>query len=158
MCEYCGCQEVPAIALLTAEHDAVVNLIGEVRSAVAESRLDDAADGCRRMQVLLGPHTRVEEQALFPPMRAEFPDQIDALQAEHRSIEAVLAETSTGTPTDPGWGQRLLGALHELREHILKEQDGVFPASLAVLTPEDWDRLDQARAEGQRAPGPAPRS
>jgi hypothetical protein len=147
MCEYCGCQEVPAIALLTTEHDAVVGLIGDVRAAVERGRWGDVADGCRRMQAVLGPHTRVEEQALFPAMRDEFPAQIDGLLAEHRSIEAVLAEAAAGRPADPAWPARLLGALHDLREHILKEQDGVFPASIAILAAQDWERLDQVRAQ-----------
>jgi len=147
MCEYCGCQAVPAISLLTAEHDTVVNLIGQVRAAVEQARLDEAAQGCRRILTVLGPHTRVEEQALFPAMRAEFPDQIDALLAEHRSIDAILAEAAAGTPTAPDWPRRLLGALHDLREHILKEQDGVFPASLAILAHEDWEMLDRVRGE-----------
>ncbi len=146
MCEYCGCQEVPAIARLTAEHDAIVNLMGQIRTALDHGRLDDAAAGCREILLVLGPHVRVEEGALFPPMRAEFPDQIDALLGEHRSIEPVLAEAVAGTPADPDWPRRLLAALHDLREHILKEQDGVFPASLAILRPEDWDRLDQVRS------------
>jgi hemerythrin-like domain-containing protein len=158
MCEYCGCQEVPAIAQLTNEHDAVVNLIGEVRAAVERTRLDEAAHGCRRILDILGPHTRVEEEALFPPMRDEFPDQIDALLAEHSSIEAVLAAASTGTPVDPRWPRQLLDSLNHLREHILKEQDGVFPASLAVLAPHDWDRLDEVRqAEAGLRPS-APRA
>jgi len=146
MCEYCGCQEVPAIALLTAEHEAIVNLIGEVRGAVQRGRLDEAAEGCRRILRVLGPHTRVEEEALFPPMRAEFGDQVDDLQAEHRAIEAVLAEAVDGTPVDPEWPPRLLVAFHQLREHILKEQDGVFPATLAIFSPKDWDHVDQVRA------------
>jgi hemerythrin-like domain-containing protein len=146
LCEYCGCQALEAIALLTAEHDAIVNLIGEVRTALAQGRVDDAAAGCREMLVALRPHVRVEEQALFPPMRAEFPDQIDALLGEHRLIESVLAEATSGTPAGPDWPARLLAVLHDLREHILKEQDGVFPAALATLRPTDWDRLDQLRA------------
>jgi hypothetical protein len=35
MCEYCGCQAVAAINELTREHDLVVDLITEVRSALA---------------------------------------------------------------------------------------------------------------------------
>ena len=151
MCEYCGCQEVPAIAVLTAEHDAVVTLIGEVRADLRNGRLDAAAAGCRPMFAVLGPHVRVEEQGLFPPMRAEFPDQVDGLQAEHRTIEAVLGEAASGTPTGGDWPARVLRALEDLREHILKEQDGVFPASLAILRPEDWDRIDELRADVSRA-------
>ena len=44
---------------------------------------------------------------------------------------------------------------HDLREHILKEQDGVFPAALANLNPEDWDALDTVWASvGTLLPAP----
>jgi hypothetical protein len=36
--------------------------------------------------------------------------------------------------------------LYLLREHILKEQDGVFPAALISLGPDDWERIGQVRA------------
>lgn len=151
MCEYCGCQEVPAIALLTEEHDAVVNLIGEVRRHVEAQQLDAAVAGCADILRILDPHTRVEEEALFPAMRSEFGDQVGELMAEHRLIEAVLGEATSGAPADPTWPHRLLATLEQLRDHILKEQDGVFPASLAVLSPEDWDHVDQVRAEAPSA-------
>ena len=151
MCQHCGCQSIPAIALLTEEHDAIVTIIGKIREDLRDGRLDAAASGCQQILAVLGPHTRVEEQGLFPPMRVEFPDQVDQLEAEHRSIEAVLSEAKDGTPADPQWPTRLRAALHDLRDHILKEQNGVFPASLAILRPEDWDLIDQIRAEGPAA-------
>jgi hypothetical protein len=82
---------------------------------------------------VLGPHTRVEENALFPPMADDFPDHVEALRAEHALIEGVLAESTEGTPADPGWPARLADALHTLRDHVLKEQEGLFPAALASL-------------------------
>jgi hemerythrin-like domain-containing protein len=33
-----------------------------------------------------------------------------------------------------------------LRDHILKEQDGVFPAALANLSTEEWEAVEAARA------------
>jgi hypothetical protein len=39
----------------------------------------------------------------------------------------------------------LLGVLFLLREHILKEQDGVFPAALIALDPEQWERVEAVR-------------
>jgi hypothetical protein len=32
-----------------------------------------------------------------------------------------------------------------LREHIFKEQDGVFPAALATLSTADWEAADALR-------------
>jgi len=86
MCEYCGCQEVPAIALLTAEHDAVVALMAQATDAMAHGDADGAARVCKEILVVLGPHTTVEEQGLFPAMRNEFADQVEALHAKTGQI------------------------------------------------------------------------
>lgn len=46
------------------------------------------------MSAVLGPHTAVEEDALFPALAAEFGDHVEGLLAEHRLIEAALAEAA----------------------------------------------------------------
>ena len=147
MCEYCGCQDVAAIAVLTHEHEVVVNLGGEVRRALAAGALDLAADRARAVSAVLGPHTAVEEGALFPAMTTEFPGHVRGLIDEHRLLEEVLAESAAGTPDDPEWPGRLNHALTRLREHIRKEEDGLFPAALASLGPAEWERLDTVRSQ-----------
>ena len=146
VCEYCGCQALDAIALLTAEHDLVVNLAGEARRALLTGDLDLAADRARAVAAVLAPHTAVEEGALFPAMADEYGDHVKGLVYEHRQVERVLEESVDATPNDPAWPARLENALRVLREHILKEQDGLFPAALALLDPEQWDAVDAVRA------------
>lgn len=146
MCEYCGCQAVAAIGELTREHDLVVGLIGDVRAAHAAGDTARMAGAARRIASVLGPHTEVEELGLFPALATDFPAHVAELEAEHRRIEAVLAEAAAGTPADPRWPARLVENLELLREHILKEQDGVFPAALAALSSADWDAVDAVRA------------
>ncbi|WP_432842852.1 hemerythrin domain-containing protein [Dactylosporangium sp. CA-092794] len=146
MCEYCGCQAIAAIDELTREHDTVVNLTGDVRAAHAAADVPRMADLARRIAAVLGPHTAVEEEGLFPALAGDFPDHVAALRGEHRVVEAVLAEAAAGTPDDPAWPARLLDTLDLLREHILKEQDGVFPAALANLSTQDWAVVDEVRA------------
>jgi hemerythrin-like domain-containing protein len=146
MCQYCGCQSLAAIDELTREHDLVVNLIGEVRQAHGRADAGAMAVTARRIAAVLGPHTEVEEHGLFPALAGEFPDQVAVLEAEHRRIEAVLGQAAAGAPADAGWLDRLVAALDLLREHILKEQDGVFPAALISLSAEDWDAVDSVRA------------
>jgi hemerythrin-like domain-containing protein len=145
MCEYCGCQALTTIAELTVEHDVLVNLSGIARRALLAGDLDDAAKQTRAMGAVLGPHTRVEEEALFPAMTEEFGGHVRALLSEHRFIEGVLEESVEQTPIDPTWPGRLERALVMLREHIFKEQDGLFPAALASLDPTEWDQLDAVR-------------
>jgi len=150
MCEYCGCQQIATIAELTREHDDVVTVVGRVHASLAGRRPEEVAAGCVRILAILAPHTVVEEEGLFPEMTDDFPDHIEALRAEHREIEKVLGEAGNGPPDDPTWPERLTHALFLLREHILKEQDGVFPAALTALDADQWERIEAVRARVAR--------
>lgn len=156
MCEYCGCQSLTAIDELTREHDAVVRLISHVRDAHRDGDTDRMAGLARRIGDVLEPHTEVEEHGLFPALAEEFPEQLAALEDEHRRVEAVLGEAEAGTPQDATWPDRLIRTLDLLRLHILKEQDGVFPAALAALSTEQWEAVEAVRARaGTRMEQPA---
>ncbi len=146
MCEYCGCQALATIGELTREHDLVLSLLGEVRAAWAGADTARMAELARQIAAVLGPHTEVEEHGLFPALAAGFPDHIAALRAEHRHVETVLGEASAGCPADPAWPARLVAALAMLREHIFKEQDGVFPAALTTLSTAQWEAAEAVRA------------
>jgi hemerythrin-like domain-containing protein len=146
MCEYCGCQDIPAIADLTAEHDGIRTVARDAQRAAAAGDHPAAVETAGRLRALLEPHNRIEELGLFPAMAGEFAEHTDRLVAEHRNLEEALGELTSGQPATPGWEQRLSAALHDLFEHILREQDGLFPATLSVLTPERWDTLDEVRA------------
>ena len=147
MCEYCGCQQIAVIGDLTREHDAVVAIISQVQKSLAGQHHQDVVTSCRQISAILAPHTVVEEQGLFPEMAGEFPDHIEALRSEHRAIENALDEAARGVPDDPAWPDRLTKALMLLREHILKEQDGVFPAALVALDADQWERVEGVRAQ-----------
>lgn len=148
MCEYCGCQSLASIDELTREHDEVVRLISHLRPARQDGDVARMARIAREITTVLDPHTQVEEHGLFPAMAVDFPEQIAALAAEHRRIEAVLAEAADGaTPSDPTWPDRLIEAIALLRDHILKEQDGLFPAALASLGTEEWEAVEAVRAK-----------
>ena len=147
MCEYCGCQALATIDELTREHDLVVNMIGEARAAHAVSDTARMAGLARQIAAILGPHTEVEERGLFPALTADFPDHVAGLKAEHRRVEAALGEAAAGTPDDPAWPARFAEALTLLREHVLKEQDGVFPAALATLGAADWEAAEAVRSQ-----------
>ena len=58
---------------------------------------------------------------------------------------------TNGVPADPAWADRLPEVLALLRDHILKEQDGVFRASLATLSTEQREAVEALRAEAGSA-------
>lgn len=144
MCEYCGCQSLAAIAELTAEHDRLRDLGRDLARAADAGDLPGAQRISQTMRRVLAPHTAVEEDGLFPAMAGDFPDQIDALTGDHRDIDSALAELDADD-VGADWPRRIHTALARLFEHILKEQDGVFPAALAALTARDWERVARSR-------------
>jgi hemerythrin-like domain-containing protein len=149
MCEYCGCQSVTVIAELTDEHDQLRGLGRDLTDAVGADEREEAADIAARMLEVLRPHTAVEERGLFPAMVDAFPDQINALSTDHQRIEAVLGTVADESTQD--WVASATSAVSELFEHILKEQDGVFPAALASLTPQQWEIVAAVREAAGRS-------
>jgi Hemerythrin HHE cation binding domain len=78
MCEYCGCQALGTIEELTQEHDLVISLMGEVRAVHARADTAQMAELARQIAAVLGPHTEVEEQGLFPALTPDFPIMLQA--------------------------------------------------------------------------------
>jgi hemerythrin-like domain-containing protein len=144
MCEYCGCQSVPAIAELTAEHDQIREVARDLDSVARREDLPVATEVAGRLLNLLAPHTAVEEQGLFPAMAVEFDAHVASLIDDHRRIEQVLRDVAAGESAED-WPVRVRAVVGELFHHILREQDGLFPASLSVLSPQQWDHLDEVR-------------
>jgi hemerythrin-like domain-containing protein len=151
VCEYCGCQQLAVIGQLTDEHEDLRN-VGRTLSDAANRRdLDAAQPIARRMLELLGPHVRLEEQGLFPELAGDFGDQLADLEHEHVLIEGALGALAGDAPP-ANWTARTQEALALLFDHILKEQDGVFPAALANVTTAGWERVSRVRDAVSVAP------
>lgn len=137
MCSYCGCREsLPIIARWSEEHDEIVNALGQVRRAVAGGVQDEVLARTADLRALLDPHTASEERSMFAELRRdpEFTEVVDALCAEHVSINAGIARVEAG---EPGAYDDLE---HLLMRHIDKEENGLFPAAIMALDGEAWDR------------------
>jgi len=143
MCEHCGCQALQTIDELTREHDAALGYVRTAELAAAAGDLAGALAACAALDLLLVPHTAVEEEGVFPALAREYPAHVAGLVAEHRLVHGALAELAAGADDD--WAQQLVDALAVLRTHIAKEQDGLFPASLTSLTTADWEQAEQVR-------------
>ena len=152
MCDHCGCRTLTPVARLMAEHDRLRELTGQIQHALA--REDDAAarDLFQELLVVLGPHVRKEEGSLFPMLRAEaeLTDHVDQLESEHAGLyDAVddLPDPPALDTPDPRWRAGVLALLHELDEHMYKEDFGLFPAAIATLDGADWDAMERWERE-----------
>lgn len=129
---------MPLIRDYVAEHERVSNLGGDAVRAMDHGSLDEARSLLATMAIELAAHWRGEENGIFAVMSSEpeYAAYIKPLVAEHRELAQLLAEVDLDDPADR---RRVKVAVRELEEHISKEEDGLFPASLIVLGGAEWD-------------------
>ena len=139
MCHYCGCREMPLLRDYIAEHERAVNHGGDAVRALDHGDLGRARELLAAMAEELGSHWRGEEEGLFAVMGSDelYAEHIAPLVREHRELQALLGSVELADPRDQ---DRVRRAVHDLHEHIAKEEDGLFPASLTALGGDDWDR------------------
>lgn len=153
MCFYCGCREIPLLRDLIVEHEQVTDLAAALTEAIRRSDRLMATVLMARIAEQLDCHWRGEEDGLFREMRQdrEYQQYIDELAAEHRELRNLL---STADLAIPGDRQRIVAAMAALHDHIAKEEDGLFPASLTAMSGEQWDRSIAAWQTAHAAVGP----
>jgi hemerythrin-like domain-containing protein len=143
VCSYCGCCALASIAQLTAEHEQIVNLMGDVRRAMGATDATLLETATSRLTAALTRHTDGEERSLFTELRddPELAGHVDALCAEHVDLDSRLGRLQPGGTA----------AVHDLegllRRHIDKEENGLFPAAAISLDGAAWDRVDARLAD-----------
>jgi len=135
MCSYCGCADLEVVGRFMAEHEHIINHLGELRGS-----LDDEPRRRSAVQALaahLDPHVAAEEAGLFTVMSRDelFTDHIARLCDEHHELDELLARIADGqVELYPRFE-------HTLREHIDREDNGLFPAAAIHLGGPEWDEV-----------------
>lgn len=146
MCHYCGCRQLTLIRDYVAEHESAIDHGDRLLRACAAGDLEIARDQLAAMTGVLRAHWRGEENGLFAVMsrEPEYAAHIAPLIQEHRELEILLTTADVADPADQ---ERLASAIRELWVHISKEEDGLFPASVVMLTGAEWDAASDAWRE-----------
>lgn len=134
MCSYCGCDSIEVIGRFMNEHVEIINATGDLRRAVDSGVAADVTARRDQVAALLWPHTVAEEKGLFHVMarEAEFTDHISTLCGEHKTLDQYLLDVV------PGDQDAMVRFEDALREHIHKEDNGLFPAAAIALSGDDW--------------------
>jgi iron-sulfur cluster repair protein YtfE (RIC family) len=153
MCHYCGCRQMPLIRDYVAEHERATTLAGDAVRALDHLELDEARRLLDDLLAELTSHWQGEENGLFSVMskEPEYAAYIEPLVVEHRELAALLTTVDLADPDDR---DRVRVAVADLDEHISKEEDGLFPASLVALSGAEWDATMAAWSEAH--PGEVP--
>ncbi|RBY84921.1 hemerythrin domain-containing protein [Blastococcus sp. TF02A-30] len=157
MCDHCGCRDLTPVARLMDEHDRLRDLSDHIQRHLAAGDDVGAHSHFRDLLAVLGPHVAKEEGSLFPMLRRseDLAAHVAVLEGEHADLyDAVDDLEDVPTAAVQRWRDGVRHVLHELDEHMYKEDYGLFPAALATLDGSDWDDMDRWEAE-HSAPGPA---
>ncbi len=147
MCEHCGCRGVGPIAELMDEHLELLDHAGEVRRLLDLHELDRAWTRMAALADLLTRHVRREEAGIFTALRdqGDFVEAVTELEAEHASFDELLSELDRSSPTLRADLEALFA---ELRDHIDKENLGIFPVAVVTLGARGWDTVARAHQHG----------
>ena len=138
MCHYCGCRQIPLIRDYIAEHELALGLGARALEEAGRGAVQEAQATVAQMRSELQAHWQGEEEGVFALMRTDelYREHIDPLVAEHRELDALLGRLDMGSADDRA---RLHHEVEELRVHISKEEDGLFPVTLVEFNGPEWD-------------------
>ena len=134
---------------LKAEHQATLALFDKIEAT-------DDSQGMMRSHLLtklkyaLSKHAHEEENVVYPALRqANLAHDADALNAEHGYVKTYLYELETIPNSSPEWLARVRDFRSMIEEHMRMEENEVFPAFRALLSPEQNARITaQMNKEG----------
>jgi hypothetical protein len=134
MCSYCGCDSIEVIGRFMAEHVEIINANGKLRAAVASGGVASLMSARAVVAGLLWPHTVAEEAGLFRVMARDevYAAHIATLCGEHEALATLLADLSPGDTASMARFENVL------RDHIDKEDNGLFPAAAIALGGQEW--------------------
>jgi iron-sulfur cluster repair protein YtfE (RIC family) len=140
VCDHCGCRALTPIARLMDEHDRLRELSEHTLRHLAAGDEASARAHFDELLAVLGPHVAEEEGQLFPLLRRseDLAAHVGVLEGEHADFYDDVDDLDEAAR----WRDGVRNVLHDLSEHMYKEDFGLFPAALATLDGADWDAMD----------------
>ena len=138
---------MPLIRDYVAEHERASDLGDHALRAIDQGDLGAARESIDAMGQVLERHWQGEENGIFRVMAVreeQYADYVAPLIVEHRELAELLAAVDVSDPADQ---QRLRVAFEQLTEHISKDEDGLFPASVVTMGGAEWDASVAAWSE-----------
>ena len=137
MCSYCGCADIEVVGRFMAEHEHIINHLGALRDGLDHP--ERRREAATTLSAHLLPHVAAEEVGLFTVLARDdlFTQHISSLCSEHVELNDLLARVAGG---EVELYQRFEDAL---REHIHREDNGLFPAAAIHLGGPEWEEVER---------------
>ncbi|WP_037606189.1 hemerythrin domain-containing protein [Streptacidiphilus rugosus] len=122
-----------ALVLLKEDHKEVQRLFRQYRAETAEAARAELADEIVRQLTV---HSYLEDEVLYPRIRAEVPDlafEMDLAHQEHHVAELLCAEIDAMRDDDPELPAKMAVLTDAVTRHIHTEEQEWFPKVRAAM-------------------------
>lgn len=114
------------ITLIKDDHAKLESVFKKLESAEP----DQVPDLLLQVEELLIPHSKAEEQVVYPAIKSVAPDEeedVDDGIAEHHHVEEVLQQLKSSDPEAPGVDGLIAAMIGEVRHHVEEEEEDILP-------------------------------
>lgn len=149
--------EADAIAVLTSDHNAVKDLFTQYSRLSASPGVDDEEKEtlATRICLELTVHTQIEEEILYPALRAAFDDDalLDEAEVEHSSIKDLIRELQSMNASEELYDANVTVLGEYVDHHVKEEEEEMFRDArkagidLTTLGAELRNRQSELRSE-----------
>ena len=118
------------ITLIKDDHKTLESVFKQLEKAEP----GDIPGLLRQVAELLIPHSKAEEQVVYPAIKATVPDEgtdVDDGLAEHHHVEQTLQQLLAADPEAPGVDGLIAAMIGEVRHHVEEEEQEILPAFAA---------------------------
>ena len=115
------------ITLIKDDHKTLESVFKQLEKAEP----GDIPGLLRQVAELLIPHSKAEEQVVYPAIKATVPDEgtdVDDGLAEHHHVEETLQGLLDADPETPGVDGLIAAMIGEVRHHVEEEEQEILPA------------------------------
>ena len=147
-----------AIVLLKADHKEIRRLFREFQAA-GDSAVKAKGKLARKIIELLTVHTYIENEVMYPEVRALLPgleDDILESYEEHHVADVLCMELAAIAPDAERFDAKVTVLIENVTHHIEEEEEEWFPQVRTGLSRKQLQeigaRLEEARAKAPRTP------
>ena len=127
------------ISLIKADHQDLEKVFVQL-----EEEKGDIKALLREVAEMLIPHSKAEEQVVYPAIKRLVPDEksdVDDGIAEHHHVEETLKTLLTEDPDDPGADGLIAAMIGEVRHHVEEEENDILPEFGKAASPQQLSEL-----------------
>jgi hemerythrin-like domain-containing protein len=137
-----------ALTMLEEDHKTIKRLLneGEETTERAEKTRTELFE---RLKDFLEIHERIEEEVLYPALKAHPKSKDIALEGfeEHHVVDEILEELETTPVSDETWGAKFKVAKENLEHHIEEEEGDMFKKSRQIFSDEELEKMGKRMEE-----------